>query len=114
MIYFYSGYFRYYAIAIASGSMSPKIKKGDVVIVDQEYSYKDLEKGQVIAYQRNNVIVVHRIEKKVHFGDSYVYYTKGDANDNVDDFVIEEDMMIGTVKYKISYIGYPTIWINEK
>lgn len=113
MIYFYSGYFRFYAIAIASGSMNPAIKKGDIVIVDQKYSYQDLEKGQVIAYRKNNIIVVHRIEKKLHFRDSYVYYTKGDANNHVDDFVIEEDMIVGKVNYKISYIGYPTVWINE-
>ena len=114
MIYFYSGYFRFYAIAIASGSMSPKINKGDVVIVDQKYSYKDLEIGQVIAYKKNNIIVVHRIEKKLLFGNSYLYYTKGDANHHIDDFVIEEDMIVGKVDYKIPYIGYPTIWINTE
>lgn len=37
LIYFVSGYFRYYAIAIASGSMETLISKGDVVIVDKEY-----------------------------------------------------------------------------
>ncbi len=111
MIYLYSGYFRFYAIAIASGSMNPKIKKGDIVIVDRKQN--DFKKGQVIAYWKENVIVVHRIVKKVKLDDSYVYYTKGDANEHIDDFLIEENMIIGNVKNKISYIGYPTVWFSE-
>jgi signal peptidase len=114
MVYFYSGYFRYYAIAIASGSMQKQINKGDIVIVDKKYSFNALEEGQVIAYRKNGVIIVHRIVKKLKLGDSYVYYTKGDANDNVDDFVIEEDMVVGKVNHKIPYIGYPTVWFNNK
>ena len=114
MIYFYSGYFRFYIVAIASGSMEPGIKKGDVVVVDQKYSFDTLNEDQVIAFRKENVIVVHRIVKKVKLGDSYLYYTKGDANDNMDDFVIEEDMIIGKVNYKISYIGYPTVWLSER
>ena len=35
MVYLTSGYFHYYAIAIASGSMYPEIKKGDVVIIEK-------------------------------------------------------------------------------
>ena len=114
MVYLYSGYFRFYAIAIASGSMEDKIHKGDVVIVDQDYNYKDLEIGDVIAYRHEKIIVVHRIAKKVEIGDSYYYYTKGDANNNMDDLVIEEDVFIGKVRYKIPYIGYPTVWFNEE
>ena len=114
LVYFYSGYFRYFTIAIASGSMEPMIKKGDVVIADQKFDSKKLEIGQVIAYKKNGVIIVHRIVKKIKLGDSYIYYTKGDANSNMDDFVIEEDMIVGRVNHKISYIGYPTVWFNNK
>lgn len=114
LVYFYSGYFRFYTVAIASGSMTPNIKKGDVVIVDQKFSFNDLKEGQVIAYRKSNIIVVHRIVKKVKFGDSYLYYTKGDANNNMDDFVIEEDMIVGAVDYKIPFIGYPTVWLSER
>ena len=113
IVYFYSGYFKYFTIAIASDSMNPHIKKGDVVIVDKKYSYNDLEKGDIIAFKKEAVIVVHRIFKKVQIGDSILIYTKGDANTNVDDFVIEKDMIIGKVKQKISSIGYPTVWFNE-
>ena len=112
LIYFYSGYFRYYAIAIASGSMEPEISKGDLVIIDQKNN-KDLEVGQVMAFKYDNVIIVHRIVKIINDGNTRLYYTKGDNNDNIDNFVTEEDMILGSVNTKISYLGIPTVWFNE-
>ena len=114
LIYFYSGYFRFYVIAIGSGSMEPEIKKGDVVIVDRGCNKDSLKEGQVIAYKKDNVIVVHRIVKKMKLNNSYVYYTKGDTNDNIDDFLIQKDNIVGKVNHKIGFIGYPTVWLSER
>ena len=114
LVYFYSGYFRFYSIAIASGSMSPIINKGDIVIVDQDFQFDSLEKGQVIAFKKDNIIVVHRIIKKMKVENDYVYYTKGDSNNNIDELVIEKDMVVGTVDKKIPLIGYPTVWFSER
>ena len=112
LVYFYSGYFRFYAIAIASGSMNPVIHKGDIVIVDQKN--KKPEVGDVIAFKHESVIVVHRIVKQLEFKNHILYYTKGDANNNIDDFIVEDDVIIGKVTNKIPYAGYPTVWFNEK
>ena len=113
LVYFYSGYFRMYAVAIASGSMSPKIHKGDIVIVDKKDKH-NIDVGDVIAYRHENIIVVHRVVKKQEYQKEYIFYTKGDANNNVDDLIIEEEMIIGKVKFKIPYIGYPTVWFNKE
>ena len=112
MVYFYSGYFRYYVIAIASGSMEPKMKKGDIVIVDQKE--KNFELDEVIAFRYNGNIIIHRIVKKLEWNHSYIYYTKGDANSKMDDILIKDDMIIGKSKGKIPYLGYPTIWFNKE
>lgn len=110
VIYFVSGYFRYYAIVIVSDSMNPVIDRGDMVIVDQK---SDFEIGDVIAYNRSGKIVVHRIvDESINQGET-IYYTKGDAKSYIDDYKIYEEFIIGTVKFKIPYIGYPTIWLNE-
>lgn len=114
IIYFYSGYFRYYAVAIATGSMHPNIKKGDVVIIDQKYPYDNLKVGQVIAVRKEGVIIVHRIEKRIKINNEYFYYTKGDANRHTDNYIIDKDMVMGLVNKKIPYIGYPTVMFNEK
>ena len=109
--YFYSGYFKYYVIAVASGSMSPNIKIGDIVVVDQKFD--EINVDDVIAYKKDKVIIVHRVVKKINYRDEYLYYTKGDANNNIDDFVIEEDMIVGKVTTKIPFIGYPTVWLYK-
>ena len=113
MIYFVSGYFKYYAIAIATGSMVPNINKGDVVIVNQEFKEKDLKIGKVIAYNYNDKVVVHRIYKEVQTDKELIIYTKGDANNNMDEYKITTDMIVGIVDAKIPFIGYPTVMINE-
>ena len=114
IVYLTSGYFRYYAIAIASGSMYPQIKRGDVVIIEKiSDDYNKLEIGNVIAFKYNDVIVVHRVVNIISEKDEYYFYTKGDANNNDDNFAISEDMIIGIVNYKVPYIGLPTVWLNE-
>lgn len=111
LVYFSSGYFRFYTLAIASGSMNPNIKKGDVVVVDKKKI--DYNPGDVIAFRHNDVIVVHRIIKKLDYEGRPIFYTKGDANSHIDDVVVEEDMIVGKANFIIPFIGYPTVWLNE-
>ena len=113
LAYFVSGYFRYYAIAVATGSMLPNIKVGDVVVVDQKADYKKLEVGEVIAYKYGSVVVVHRLCNIVVVGNDYYFYTWGDANENMDNYIIYPDMILGRVESKVPYIGLPTVWLNK-
>ena len=114
LVYFTSGYFHYHAIAVASGSMTPNILKGDVVVIEKiDGDYSKLKKGQVIAFKFDGVIVVHRLINIIEDKGTYYFYTKGDANDQPDNWVVEENMIVGTVNVKIPYIGLPTVWVNE-
>lgn len=112
LVYAISGYFRYYAIAVASGSMEPVISKGDVVIVDKDF--KKFESGDILAYAYEGKVIVHRIVKIIDAEDETFVYTKGDANNNYDNYKITKDMFIGIVKIKIPFIGYPTVLLNER
>lgn len=112
-VYLTSGYFKYYSIAIASGSMMPTIRKGDIVIVDQKFKSKNLEEGQIIAVKYRGRIIVHRIEKLTREKDDIYIYTKGDNNNTSDNYVVTKDMIIGIANYKIPFIGYPTVWLSE-
>ena len=113
LVYFSSGYFKYHAIAIATGSMSPAIDRGDVVIVKKTKNYDDIEVGQVIAYEYHNILVIHRVSKKVKVEDGYYFYTRGDANTSDDNYIVKQDMIEGIANVKIPYIGMPTVWLNE-
>ena len=92
--------------------MEPKISKGDVVIVDKIYN--EIKVGNVLAYNHDGKIIVHRIYRIVNNNSEYFIYTKGDANNDYDKYKITEDMIVGIVKFKIPIIGYPTILLNER
>ena len=117
IIYFVSGYFKYYALAIASGSMNPVFDRGSVVIIEQvndKYdNYNKLKEGKIIAFKAEKNTVVHRLIRIVNVGDEVYYYTKGDANEEEDNYLIKKENIIGIVRFKIPYIGYPTVWFSE-
>ncbi len=113
LAYFVSGLFRYYAIAVATGSMRPNIEVGDVVIVDQKVDYKDLKVGEVIAYKYNNVVIVHRLTDIAVIGDDYYFYTKGDANNAMDNYIIYPNTIIGRAGLRLPFIGLPTVWLSQ-
>ena len=113
VVYFVSGYFHYQAIVVASGSMEKAISKGDIVVIEKTDNPNKIELNEVIAYRYNKIIVVHRLVKKIKVDGETIFYTKGDANHDIDNYKITEDMIIGTVNVKIPYIGYPTVWLNE-
>lgn len=114
LVYFTSGYFHYFAVAVASGSMKTKINKGDVVVIEKiDKKYDELELGQILAFYQGKRIYVHRLVDIARNSDEYYFYTKGDANNYVDNFVVKEDDIIGVVNFKIPYIGMPTVWLNK-
>ena len=113
VVYFSSGFFKYYAIAVATGSMVPNISIGDVVIVNQKYDLNDIKVSDIIAVKYDNKIIVHRIVKIVNNNDELYIYTKGDANKSLDNYIVNKDMIIGVVNIKIPYIGLPTVWLND-
>lgn len=106
-----SGIGRYIIFTIGSGSMEKTIMIGDVVLIDQKDL--DIDKGDIIAYKHDDVVLVHRVIEKTT--DSYgIYYrTKGDNNKEPDNWLIKEEEIIGTCKLRIKYIGWPTIKLNQ-
>ena len=111
-----SGYFKYQAIVIATGSMTPNINKGDMVVIEKvaPKDAKKLKEGEVLAFKREDKIVVHRIYKIYTSGNEIFFKTKGDHNNAPDGYLTEAKEILGTVKFNIRYIGYPTVALYEK
>ena len=110
-----SGLFTYQALTIGSGSMSPKIEKGDVIILrsmkNEEIS--KIKKGDVLVYNHDNKIIVHRVIKKSNNGETISFKTKGDYNNAKDSWTVKQEDVIGIVKFRIRWIGMPTVALNE-
>lgn len=109
-----SGYFPHYIIGIGSDSMTPKINKGDAVIVEKINNKDDLKIGQVIVYNNGGKNIVHRLVEIKKEGKNTYYITKGDANNTKDNINIELEDIKGVVKFKIPYIAYPSIYFSEQ
>lgn len=108
-----SGVFKYYFLAIGSGSMEPTILVGDMVLVEKTKNYETLEIGDVLVYKNKNKVIIHRIAEIKKENEQFIFKTKGDNNELIDNWDITEDDVIGKVRLKLKGLGYPTIWLNS-
>ena len=95
----YANLFGYTFFEVATGSMSPTLSIGDVIIVEIT---KNIEENDIIVYKDGESIITHRLIKKNE--DNLI--AKGDAN-NSEDKPIQEEMILGKVIKNINKLG---IW----
>lgn len=107
-----SGVLKYKLIAIGSNSMNPVYERGDAVIYQKRKS-EDVIVGEILAFYRNGVVITHRVVSIKYNEGKYFFKTKGDNNKNIDQFTTDDTKVLGVVKYKIKYLGYPSIWLSE-
>lgn len=109
------GWFKYYTLVVGSGSMTPNINTGDIVITEKlnEKQISNLKIGDILVYKHEDKVIIHRIIDIDKRNNKLIFYTKGDNNKNNDEYPIDISSIIGTVKFKIRYLGGPTIWLNE-
>lgn len=115
IIFLVSGAFKYSISAIASDSMYPALKRGDGIILERvdKSNIDTLKKGMIVAFEQNGQIVTHRILTiESQNGEEYII-TKGDNNSTKDVQKKTKDDIIGIVRFRIPYIGYPSVEISE-
>ncbi len=107
-----SNQFYYGAYVVATESMTGELNRGDVAIYE---SYEDqlIIKGQVIVFEKNDSIIIHRVADIEIINGGARYYTKGDVNDDNDDGFITDSDIVGLVNLKLPYFGYPTLWMRN-
>lgn len=107
-----SNQFYYGAYVIATGSMTGELNKGDVAIYE---SYEDqlIIEGQVIVFEKDSSMIIHRVADIKIINGNTRYYTKGDANEDLDAGFITDEDIVGLVNLKLPFLGYPTIWIRS-
>lgn len=104
--------FRYGILVIGSESMTGEINKGDAVVFES-YRKQNISKGQVIIFEKEGIRVVHRVVEIKNVNNEFRYFTKGDANDRNDSGYVTRKEIVGVTKFKIKYIGYPTLWMKD-
>lgn len=107
-----SGVLKYRLYAIGSNSMIPVYERGDSVIVENT-KIGNIKEGYIIAFYRSGKVITHRVVSIKEEDGKYFFKTKGDNNKANDQFTVEGKNYIGLVKYRIKYLGYPSIWLSE-
>ncbi len=95
---------------IVSGSMEPTISLGDIAIVKKIRNVSQVGLGDIIAFKFGDEVVMHRIVAIEQESNIPVFVTKGDANRDIDPWVVEPDKIIGKVVYVIPKLGIPLIY----
>ena len=90
---------------VLTGSMSPTIKSGSLIVV-KKIDDIEVKKGDIITFKSRttNNLTTHRVmdiinDKKIKF------QTKGDANDSLDPMLVDGNLLIGKVIVHIPYVG---------
>ena len=113
MIVFTSGIFKYQLVAIASNSMNPIYYRGDALMIEK-CNIKDIKVGDVLVFKSEKRIITHRVIKIYKENDKIKFITKGDNNKTRDVLISDDSNYIGKGIFVLKYIGYPTVWLNEK
>lgn len=103
---------RWYRILLVySGSMSPTIQPGDLIIITRPP--EQIREGMVLTFQVNEQLVTHRL---IGFKPDGQLITKGDANRVVDDWSGQKVSIRGVHRATIPYLGYiftlPKNWLR--
>ncbi len=95
-------------VTVVSGSMKPQINVGDYVIIKRAKK-EDIQKGTIITFKQNSVLVTHRVERVVSDG---LYSTKGDANNTVDSEFVKFEDVVGTSTLVVPKLGNVLLWLR--
>ena len=101
-----SGYGGFRLYVVESGSMTPKIGVGSVILVKKVSVYR---KNDVVTFAqsgRKNVAVTHRIVGIETDSTGAVYTTKGDHNEDPDAEKVPQKDVIGKVILSLPLFGY--------
>ena len=112
---FIIGFFKYQPIAILSNSMKDYYARGDIVIIEKVKSsdIDNIKEKDIIYYRYGNRYITHRVVDIVLEDGNHIFYTKGDNNNDVDPWSVKESDIVGVVKGRIKYLGWPSVWVYE-
>jgi len=95
-------------LVVESGSMEPTINTGSLILIRPDRQYK---KGDIVSFKDDNQkSITHRIFKV----DNGQFATKGDANDAVDNELINPNQIEGKVIFWLSYFGTIMNFLKNK
>jgi signal peptidase I len=99
-------------VVITSGSMTPLIEPGDVVVADPDVDHP-VAAGTVVVFNDPSGpgLVTHRVVEMMPGG--LAYRTKGDANQDPDSALVHQDDVLGAGRLLVPVVGLPSAWLQQ-
>ncbi|GAA2865146.1 hypothetical protein Acy02nite_13690 [Actinoplanes cyaneus] len=94
------------AVVVASGSMRPAIRPGDVVLTAPAHR---LRVGSVVTYRKPGRPMLHRVVGVDAHGR---LITRGDANAVADAAPVPREAVTGVARWRVPYAGLPVLWMT--
>lgn len=117
-------YFGNQALIVRSGSMTPTIGVGSIIIVHPNKellspitSTPTYNKSDIIAFRSENnpkTIITHRVVDFEIKENGVFYKTKGDANNDVDGWLVNEKNILGKTFFTLPFAGLVLAFAKSK
>lgn len=102
------------SFTVRSGSMTPTIETGDVVVTEP-ISPLAARVGQIVAFrdpEGGDRLYSHRVQSIKRDRDQVHFVTRGDANTSTEHWSVPRDGTIGRVVYRIPHLGFAIAWLS--
>jgi signal peptidase I len=99
---------------VLSGSMEPELKVGSVVIT-RPLEVESIKVGDIITFRSpvNERFTTHRVVS-LENSPSFILHTKGDANEDMDPFIVGSQSIVGKVCFNVAYLGYAIQFMKSR
>ena len=91
---------------VVSGSMEPSLYAGDMVFVNSNTAFDDVEIGDVIIFKYKDMNVIHRVVEETLIDGEKHLKTKGDNNECADGYLTTEENFCGVAICQIPKLGF--------
>jgi signal peptidase len=101
-------------MVVRSGSMTPTIRTGDVVVV-RPISPTEAQIGEIVTFRDpdgSGRVLVHRVRAISRDGGRVAVTTQGDANSTREHWQVAANGSIGEVVYRVPLLGFAAAWIS--
>lgn len=102
------------SFTMRSGSMTPAIDTGDVVVTEP-ISPLAARVGDIVTFrdpEGSGKLFSHRVQAIRPAGDVVHFVTRGDANTATERWTVPADGSLGKVVYTVPKIGYALVWTD--
>lgn len=102
------------SLTVLSGSMSPTIDTGDV-IVTEPLAPTEVAIGDIVTFrdpEGTSKLYSHRVQSVDLAGPNVAFVTRGDANTSIERWQVPANGTVGRVVYRVPKLGFAIAWMG--